>query len=124
MEGWVSERLVAGCFVCLCEHRDGRWRGRDIVGPNGKVLIQSGERSCGDGALLTGRGKSISQVPSTSDPAISILLLKGLNSFTGTNPKDPLWVRGKLFKQDSRARQRRWFGNKVSNDAALQARNI
>lgn len=96
-----------GEFVCLCEHGDGRWRGRDIVGPNGTVLVQSGERSCGDGDLLAGRGKGISQIPSTSNSAISSLVpLKGLNT------RDPLWVRGKLFKKDSRARQRRWFGNR------------
>ena len=126
VEGWSSGRLVVGNVICLCEYGDGRWRGREIVGPNGTVLVQSGERSCGDGDLLAGSGKGISHVPSTSNSTISVLVLfMGPNCFTGTNSKDLLWVRGKLFKQDSRARQRRLFlGNKVSDDAALQARNI
>ena len=116
---------MAGSLVCLYEHGDGIWRSRDIVGPNITVLVQSGERSCGNGDSLAGRGKGILQVSSTSNSAISILvLLKGPNSFIGTNSRDPLWVNGKLFKQDFRARQRRWFGNKVCDDAALQARNI
>ena len=77
--------------VCLCEHGDGRWRDRDIVGPNITVLVQSGERSCGDGDLLAGRGRGISQIPSTSDSATSILvILKSPNSIKWTSSKDSL----------------------------------
>ena len=47
-----------GGECCLCGHEDRRWRGRDIVGPNGTVMVQSGGRVRWQRGLA-GRGEDI-----------------------------------------------------------------